>query len=74
MCHQISSVTFWVPGEVWCRAVPKHWQHDPLCLSCFISQADEKLIPWDEEIKFYPVSMANHMKFVRVQTGRTTDD
>ena len=61
MCHRISSVGFSVPDEVWKAAVHQHWQNDILCLQCFISQADEKLLPWDREIAFYPVSLKAHL-------------
>ena len=61
MCHQISSVGFWVPDEIWKTSVHPHWQHSVLCLNCFISQADEKLVTWHKEIKFYPVSLVDHL-------------
>lgn len=61
MCNRISAVGFWVPNEIWKAAVHPHWQESPLCLGCFASQADEKLIHWEREIKFYPVSLVSHL-------------
>jgi hypothetical protein len=61
LCNRVSPVGFWVPNECWEAVV--HWSriNDIHCLSCFIARADEKLIRWDREIKFYPVSLALHL-------------
>ena len=62
MCHQISSVGFWVPDETWKASVHPHFENSILCIRCFSSQADEKLVEWDREIKFYPVSLVTHFQ------------
>lgn len=62
MCQRISPVGFHVPTEVWQACVHPHWQNSVLCLGCFISQADEKLIAWDRHITFYPVSLKSHLE------------
>ena len=60
-CHQINAVGFHVPAEIWAAAVPEHLRNHVLCLVCFARFADEQLIPWDEQIEFYPVSLATHL-------------
>lgn len=62
MCQRISSVGFHVPDEVWRACVHPSRQNDVLCLCCFISMADEKLVPWDKHIAFYPVSLRSHLE------------
>jgi hypothetical protein len=60
-CNRISAVGFWVPNKVWLASVPKHLQNGILCVSCFVTHADERLVPWDAEIQFYPVSLRTHL-------------
>jgi len=33
-----------------------------VCLPCFIQLGDEKLVAWDQQIEFFPVSLAKHLK------------
>jgi hypothetical protein len=62
-CGRRSGVGFNVPTEVWIAAVPAHYRGGALseggllCIVCFAAFADERLIPWDEEITFHPVSL-----------------
>lgn len=65
LCHAISPVGFWVPDETWAAVVHPSHLHTIHCLRCFTDRADEKLIPWDRDIKFYPVSRATHLADVR---------
>lgn len=65
MCHEYSGVGFWVPDDVWEAAVHPHWQNSTLCLRCFVVGADQKLIPWDESIKLFPVSFITHLRQIR---------
>jgi len=62
-CHRISPVGFHVPNMIWETAVHHRFQHSALCVMCFASQADERLIEWENEIEFFPVSLASHLKF-----------
>lgn len=62
MCHCISHIGFWVPDKVWEKAINPFWYSASLCLVCFVSQADEKLIKWDNQIKFYPISLRTHLE------------
>ena len=62
MCNKISRLGFWVPDEIWKAAVHTYRQNDILCFDCFTVGADEKLIPWDEAIKLFPVSFVTHLR------------
>ena len=61
ICGHVVRVGFWVPNEIWLQTVHLHWQNSILCLDCFTTRADEKLIDWSEKIKFYPVSFKAHL-------------
>lgn len=67
LCHRVSPVGFWVPSDVWKASVHHSRINDIHCLSCFIERADEKLIDWSKEIKFYPVSLRSHIKDLKIQ-------
>ena len=62
ICYRANRVGFHVPDAVWSRVVPPHLVGRVVCLDCFTSLADEKLIPWDSDISFYPVSLAAHLR------------
>ncbi len=62
ICYHVNRIGFHVPGAVWSRVVPPHLVDHVVCLDCFTSLADEKLIPWDSDISFYPVSLAAHLR------------
>jgi hypothetical protein len=64
-CQQPSPVGFSVPDDVWEAVVHPSLRNSILCLPCFISRADEKLIAWDEQIELFPVSLAKHLREVR---------
>lgn len=64
-CQRISPVGFHVPNEIWEAVVHPHFCNSILCLFCFASRADEKLIMWERDIKLFPVSLASHLKSVR---------
>ena len=61
LCYQINVVGFHVPGDVWAAVVPECAQNGVVCLPCFARLADEKLVPWDRDIEFLPVSLATHL-------------
>jgi hypothetical protein len=64
MCHRANPVGFQVPDSIWREVVPEEYQSGVVCLPCFTRLADEKLVPWDRQIRFYPVSMATHLGYV----------
>jgi len=66
MCFRVNPVGFTVPNELWCDAIPPEYQSKVVCISCFAHLADEKLLPWDRHIKFYPISMQTHLKEVKM--------
>ncbi len=53
-----------MPADIWQAVVPTEMQESVVCLTCFTRLADEKCIPWDQQIEFYPVSMATHLGIV----------
>jgi len=58
LCYHINRVGFHVPDDVWAAVVPEHVRTRVVCLSCFSRLADEKMIAWDRDIQFFPVSLA----------------
>lgn len=54
-CWKPSAVGFSVPDEVW-EQVTGWTGLGVLCLGCFTALADERLVEWDREIEFWPVS------------------
>ena len=66
ICFRANPVGFTVPNEIWKDVVPSEYCSRVLCISCFTRLADEKLIPWDREIQFYPVSMNTHLSDVNI--------
>lgn len=61
ICGDIIRVGFHVPDEIWEQVVHPSRINDIHCLNCFTRRADEKLIDWDKQIRFYPVSFASHI-------------
>ena len=61
ICYQINRVGFDVPETIWKQAIPIQFQNHVVCLNCFTRLADEQMLHWDKQIKFYPVSMATHL-------------
>lgn len=60
ICNKVSPIGFKVPDEIWEIAIPDYYRSSVMCINCFISFADERLIEWDKDIKFYPVSLRTH--------------
>lgn len=67
LCFQVNPIGFSVPDEIWWQVAPSEYGLGIICISCFARLADEKLIAWDKNIKFYPVSMITHLE------GRTAN-
>ena len=65
ICHRVVAVHFHVPNEIWAEAVHPSQVETPHCLACFVSRADEKLLPWDAAISFMPISLATHLTTTR---------
>lgn len=64
ICYNVVRVGFNVPDEVWEGVVYKEHLTRVLCIDCFTKLADEKLIEWDTNIEFYPVSLKTHLQGV----------
>ena len=63
VCHCVSAIGFHVPDELWRVAVPDYFRETVLCLKCFVSFADERMLRWERSIKFFPVSLALHLDY-----------
>lgn len=61
LCYHVNPVGFIVPNDIWSAVVPDHFKRSVVCLSCFVRLGDEKGIPWDSKIEFFPVSLATHL-------------
>ena len=57
ICYEANPIGFKVPDKIWVEVVPLKFQGGVVCISCFIHLADEQLVPWDINIKLYPVSL-----------------
>ena len=64
-CLRDNPIGFKVPDSIWQDVVPDFLQSGVVCISCFTQLADEKFIPWDDQIEFYPVSLHTHLDGVR---------
>jgi len=62
ICFSPNSVGFTVPDDIWEAVISKEYNVNITCLRCFTRLADEKLIEWDKDIKFYPVSYFSLLK------------
>lgn len=61
LCYHVNAVGFSVPDQLWASVVPEHIRERVVCLACFTRLADEKLIAWDRDIQFWPVSLVSHL-------------
>lgn len=58
ICGHLHKIDFWVPDEIWDAAIHPRYKDTHICLNCFMERADERMLPWDKEIKLMPCSMA----------------
>lgn len=68
-CGRINPVGFSVTDALWEKCVPPMFSNRTLCLICFAAFADEHMVQWEDVIRFYPVSLATHLK----RPGRDLD-
>lgn len=61
LCYHVNAIGFNVPDDIWRAVVPAAMRGSIVCLACFARLGDEKGIAWDQQIEFYPVSMATHL-------------
>lgn len=62
ICGHVHKIDFAVPNEIWDEAIHPRFKDTHICLNCFIERADEKLLPWDKEIKLFPCSMLTQIE------------
>lgn len=60
VCQRPSPIGFHVPDDMWRRVVPDYHRQTVMCIMCFASFGDERLIAWEDGIEFYPVSLRTH--------------
>lgn len=57
ICGNLYAVDYHISNqEIWDEAIHPHYRGSTVCLECFIRRADEKMLPWDHWITFYPRS------------------
>lgn len=61
ICYHANAIGFRVPDHIWDKIVPDEFRDGVICVACFTRLGDEKCIMWDEEIEFFPVSLATHL-------------
>jgi len=57
ICGVYNPVGFYTPDAMWKEVCPPHYQNSIICLLCFTKAGDEKLLPWEEGLELYPVSL-----------------
>lgn len=62
ICYHVNPIGFSVPQEVWSAVNPFGENDSVICLPCFVRIADEKMIQWDKDIQFFPVSLKTHLE------------
>ena len=65
LCHKVVKIGFHVPDNIWEAVVHPSRINDIHCLSCFTERADEKMIAWDNDIEFYPISLRTHIELIQ---------
>lgn len=62
LCYHVNAIGFQVPDDIWRAVVPYTFRSSIVCLACFARMADERCVPWDKDIEFFPVSFATHIE------------
>ena len=57
ICGKIHKIDFAVPDEIWDACMDPKLKLARVCINCFMERADERLLPWDKDIKLMPCSM-----------------
>lgn len=61
-CSQVIVADIEVDDELWCAVMRQTHGPGYVCLNCFASRADEKLIDWSEHIKITPISLVQQIE------------
>lgn len=56
-CSQVLTIDYHVSDGIWYEAVKPFYNNSIICINCFARWADEKLLPWCQEITLRPCSM-----------------
>lgn len=61
-CQSIIVVDIGVSNEMWKAVVHPSLRNTYMCINCFASRADEKMIDWAKEIELRPLSLARQVR------------
>lgn len=63
ICGNVHKFDFEVPNEMWQEVIIERFQKSPVCLECFTTRADERLLKWDEFLKItFACSLATQIE------------
>ena len=63
ICNKVHKFDFEVPNEMWEECIIERFRKSPVCLECFTTRADERLLKWDDVIKItIPCSLATQIE------------
>lgn len=62
-CRKRIAVDFKVPDFVWLSVFHQCDGFGYLCVQCFATRADEKMVPWCEHIELFPMSFRRQYEF-----------
>lgn len=61
-CREYYAVDFWVTEEVWTKTMRGGTRCDTICLKCFASMADERLVRWEVGLELTPISLITNLE------------
>lgn len=62
ICGHLHKIDFAVPNEIWDACIHPSRKLDKICINCFMERADEQMLKWEENIQFFPHSMATQLE------------
>lgn len=62
ICYRVNRIGFKVSDRVWLDVVPANVRNKVVCLDCFSRIGDSKMVAWDQDIEFFPVSLSKFDK------------
>ena len=64
-CSDICRIDYKVADWIWNEAIPQHQRRSYICINCLAKFADEKMLPWCQEIELRPISMYRQLEIQR---------
>ena len=65
-CKKVMVLYFIVPNELWYQLIKSSERSMEICIDCFASKGDEKMIDWSKDIKFYPLPFVKQVEVQEV--------